>query len=146
MSKELIVNVTHDEISIALLEDKQLVELNKEKQDFRYSVGDIYLGRVQKILPGLNAAFVDIGHERGAFLHYQDLGRQFKTFDLYLNYLINRKGRVPYFQKFRGKPDIKKEGKITDVLKEGKTILVQIAKEPISNKGPRLSAEIFLPG
>ncbi len=146
MSKELIVNVTHDEISIALLEDKQLVELNKEKQDFRYSVGDIYLGRVKKILPGLNAAFVDIGHERGAFLHYQDLGRQFKTFDLYLNYLINRKGRAPFFQKFRGKPDIKKEGKITEVIKEGKNILVQIAKEPISNKGPRLSAEVFLPG
>jgi ribonuclease G len=146
VSKELIINVTHDEIKIALLEDKQLVELNKEKHHSKFSVGDIYLARVKKVLPGLNAAFIDVGHEKDAFLHYNDLGPQFKTFCKYLEYVLYKKGKKPSFQQFRGKPDINKRGKITSVLKEGQPILVQIVKEPISNKGPRLNSEIFIAG
>lgn len=146
MSKELVTNVTHDEVTIALLEDKNLVELSQEKRSTKFSVGDIYLARVKKVVPNLNAAFVDVGHEKDAFLHYQDLGPQFRTFNKFLEYILQKKGKNPYFQKFRGKTDIDKDGKITNVLKQNQQILVQISKEPISNKGPRLSAEIFLPG
>lgn len=77
MNRELIVNVNPTEISIALCEDKVLVELNKEQCQTGFAVGDIYLGKVRKIMPGLNAAFVNIGHEKDAFIHYLDLGGQF---------------------------------------------------------------------
>ena len=79
MNRELIINVTPTEISIALAEDKVLVELNKEQCQTGFSVGDIYLGKVRKIMPGLNAAFVNIGHEKDAFIHYLDLGSQFSS-------------------------------------------------------------------
>ena len=76
MNKELIINSVNSEVEIALLEDKYLVELHKEKSDTSFAVGDIYLGRVRKIMPGLNAAFIDVGYEKDAFLHYLDLGPQ----------------------------------------------------------------------
>ncbi len=144
-NKELVIHVTSAEVNIALLEDKQLVELNKEKKESRFTVGDIYLARVKKIMPGLNAAFVDVGYERDAFLHYLDLGPQFQSFTTYIDYVF-KKGKVAAFQRFKGKPDIDKKGKITRVLREGQKILVQIAKEPIANKGPRLSSEISIAG
>ena len=74
VNKELIIDASPAEVNIALLEDKILVELNKEKSNTGFAVGDIYLGMVRKIMPGLNAAFVDVGHEKDAFLHYLDLG------------------------------------------------------------------------
>lgn len=146
MSNELVIDASPSEISIALLEDKSLIELNKEKTDTKFSVGDIYLGKVKKIMPGLNAAFVDVGYEKDAFLHYLDLGPQFNSLNKYLNLAISRKTKNIPFSKFRKEPDINKEGKINEVLNQGQTIIVQIAKEPISTKGPRLASEISIPG
>ncbi len=146
MNNELIINATATEISIALLRDKQLVELHKEKNNVQFSVGDIYIGRVKKLMPGLNAAFVDVGSERDAFLHYHDLGPQVLSLQKFLKTCINRKGKVPPLQKFPNEPDIDKNGKITQVLQPGQPVIVQIVKEPINTKGPRLSSEITIAG
>ncbi len=146
MNTELIIDVRTSEVALALLEDKQLVELNKEKSNVQFSVGDIYLGKVKKIMPGLNAAFVDVGYERDAFLHYLDLGPQFKSFHKFLQVSQTKKGKVVTLPKFKLEPEIDKGGKISNILTSGQTVLVQIAKEPISTKGPRLSAEISIAG
>jgi ribonuclease G len=146
VNNELIINATPSEISIALLKDKQLVELHREKNDIQFAVGDIYIGRVKKLMPGLNAAFVNVGSERDAFLHYLDLGPQVLTLQKYLKACLNKKGRIPSLQKFSREPDIDKNGKITNVLQPGQPIMVQIVKEPINTKGPRLSSEITIAG
>lgn len=146
VSNDLIINVTPSEIAIALLEEKQLLELNKEKSNLQFSVGDIYLGKVKKIMPGLNAAFVDVGYEKDAFLHYLDLGPQFKTLCKYVNTHVSRKGKPFNLSAFKPEPDLDKNGKITDVLTSGQVVMVQIAKEPISTKGPRLGSEISIAG
>ena len=146
VNKDLIIDVGDSEVSLALLEDKQLIELNKEKRNIKFSVGDIYLGKVKKIMPGLNAAFINVGYERDAFLHYLDLGAQFKTQNKYYTTAIQKLGKVPPVHKFKPEQDIDKDGKITDVLTNGQTVIVQITKEPISTKGPRLASEISLAG
>ena len=146
MKSELIVDVQQKEISIALLEDNRLVSLQKEGRNQAYAVGDIYLAKVKKIMPGLNAAFVDVGYEKDAFLHYLDLGPQFNTFQAYLNEAISDKKKVPSISKFKPLEDIQKQGAIQDVLNPGQQLLVQIAKEPISSKGPRLTTEISFTG
>jgi ribonuclease G len=145
-NKDLIIDVNDSEVSLALLEDKQLIELNKEKRNIKFSVGDIYLGKIKKIMPGLNAAFVNVGYERDAFLHYLDLGAQFRTQQKYYTTTLQRQGRFTPVHKFKPEPDIDKDGKITDVLTQGQTVIVQITKEPISTKGPRLSSEVSLAG
>jgi len=145
-NKDLIIDVNDSEVSLALLEDKQLIELNKEKRNIKFSVGDIYLGKVKKIMPGLNAAFVNVGYERDAFLHYLDLGAQFRTQQKYYTTTLQRQGRFTPVHKFKPEPDIDKDGKISDVITQGQTVIVQISKEPISTKGPRLSSEISLAG
>ncbi len=145
-SKDLIIDVNDSEVSLALLEDGQLIELNKEKRNIKFSVGDIYLGKVKKIMPGLNAAFINVGYERDAFLHYLDLGAQFRTQQKYYLTTLQRQGRVVPVYKFKPEQDIDKDGKINDVLTQGQTVIVQITKEPISTKGPRLSSEISLAG
>ncbi len=146
MSKELVVDVTASEVAIALLDNKQLVELNKQKSNVQFSVGNIYLGKVKKIMPGLNAAFVDIGYEKDAFLHYLDLGPQFKTLNKFIGQIQAKKIRNPVLQKMKPEGDIDKNGKIGNVLSSGQNILVQVAKEPISTKGPRLSSEVSIAG
>jgi ribonuclease G len=146
VSKELVIDAKANEIDIALLEDKKLVELNKEKSNPKFSVGDIYLGKVKKIMPGLNAAFIDIGYEKDAFLHYLDLGPQFRSLHKFIAAASGRKGKGSSMQKFKRDPDIDKNGKINQVLASGQTVLVQISKEPISTKGPRLSSEITIAG
>ena len=146
VNKDLIIDVGDSEVSLALLEDKQLIELNKEKRNVKFSVGDIYLGKVKKIMPGLNAAFINVGYERDAFLHYLDLGAQFRTQHKYYLTALQKQGRVPPLHKFKPESDIDKDGKITDVLVTGQTVIVQITKEPISTKGPRLASEISLAG
>jgi len=146
VNKDLIIDVGDSEVSLALLEDKQLIELNKEKRNIKFSVGDIYLGKVKKIMPGLNAAFINVGYERDAFLHYLDLGAQFRTQNKYYSIAVQKQGKVPPVHKFKPEKDIDKDGKITDVLTSGQTVIVQITKEPISTKGPRLSSEISLAG
>jgi len=146
VSNELVIDVSSQEITIALLEEKKLVELTREKSSLQFSVGDVYLGKVRKIMPGLNATFVNVGYEKDAFLHYLDLGAQFQSLNKYVNLLHSKKGKPIALPKFRTEPDIPKDGKISKVLKSGQHILVQIAKEPISMKGPRLTSEISIAG
>lgn len=146
ISKDIIIDSGQDDISIALLEDKQLVELNKEKKNLQFAVGDIYLGKVKKIMPGLNAAFVNVGYERDAFLHYLDLGAQFKSLHRYYTLALSKKGKIPPVHRFKNEREIDKDGKIADVLTSGQTVIVQVTKEPISTKGPRLGSEISLAG
>lgn len=146
MNRELIIDSRASEVDIALLEDKLLVELHKEKTNNNYAVGDIYLGKVKKIMPGLNAAFVDVGYEKDAFLHYLDLGPQIKSLNKYVKLALGGKPESITMENFRVEPDIEKTGKITQVLATGAQILVQIAKEPISTKGPRISSEISFAG
>ena len=146
MNKELIINSTSTEVEIALLEDKLLVELNKEKSNNEYSVGDIYLGKIKKIMPGLNAAFVDVGYEKDAFLHYLDLGPQILSLLKYCKTGQVGNGTTLSIGDFELEEDIQKSGKIIQVLKPNMNILVQIAKEPISTKGPRVTSEIAFAG
>ena len=147
MNKELIINAVPQGVEIALLEDKKLVELHNEKSDARFAVGDLYLGKVKKLIPGLNAAFVDVGFEKDAFLHYTDLSPYAKSLLKFTQVAINDK--TPHgleFAKFENEAEIIKTGKINEVLGGKPNILVQILKEPIAAKGPRLSCEISLPG
>lgn len=147
MNKELIINAVPLGVDIALLEDKRLVELHSEKTDARFAVGDLYLGKVKKLIPGLNAAFVDVGYEKDAFLHYTDLSPYAKSLLKFTQQSINNKaGGILDFGKFEVEPEIIKTGKISEVLSGKPNILVQILKEPIAAKGPRLSCEISLPG
>ncbi len=146
MNSELVVDVQPSEISIALLEDKRLVEINHEGREEQFAVGNIYLGKVKKIMPGLNAAFVDVGYEKDAFLHYLDLGSNFNTLYQFTTQILSDRKKVPAIQKVKQLPEIEKNGSINDILKPGQDILVQIAKEPISTKGPRLTAEISIAG
>jgi ribonuclease G len=146
VSSELVINSNNERVSIALLEDGKLVELNQSSLKQQFSVGEIYLAKVKKIMPGLNAAFIDVGYEKDAFLHYLDLGPQFSSLNKYLATAISKKGRPIPISKFKRLTDINKHGKINEVLKQGQYILVQIAKEPISTKGPRLTSEISIPG
>ena len=146
MKSELVVDVQQKEISIALLEDSRLVSLQKEGRNQSYAVGDLYLGKVKKLMPGLNAAFIDVGFEKDAFLHYLDLGPQFNTFRNYVKDALDDKKKVPPISKFKPLPDIPKDGTVQDVLQPGQQVLVQISKEPISSKGPRLTTEIAFTG
>ncbi len=146
MNSELIVDVRPSQISIALLEDKRLVELNEEGREEKFAVGNIYLGRVKKIMPGLNAAFVDVGYEKDAFLHYLDLGNNFNTLNGFIRQVQSDRKKTPGLSKAKQLPEIEKNGSINDILKTGQEIVVQISKEPISTKGPRLTAELSIAG
>ena len=146
IENELVIDVSPSEIAIAWLKDKHLVELNKEKRNLHYAVGDIYLGKVKKIMPGLNAAFVDVGSEKDAFIHYLDLGPQINSLNRYINLTLQKKGKFVSIDHFRNEPDIDKDGKISQTLTVGQPLLVQIVKEAISTKGPRLSCEISIAG
>ena len=146
MNQELIINSTPSEVVIALLHDKRLVELHREKDNSKFAVGDIYLGRVKKVMTGLNAAFVDVGYEKDAFLHYLDLGPQAQSLIKYVENVKTDKQNVSNLMYFKGEADIKKDGKINEIVKSGQNLLVQVAKEPISAKGPRITTEISLAG
>jgi ribonuclease G len=147
LNKELIINSTSSGVEIALLEDKKLVELHNEKSDATFGVGDIYLGKVKKLIPGLNAAFIDVGFEKDAFLHYTDLSPYAKSILKFTQLAQTDKSENGLdFTKFEVEPEIIKTGKINEVLNGKPNILVQILKEPIAAKGPRLSCEISLPG
>lgn len=146
LKSELFVDVQQKEISIALLEDSRLVSLQKESRSEVYSVGDFYLAKVKKLMPGLNAAFVDVGYDKDAFLHYLDLGPQFSTYSSFINHALESPESVPEIANCKVLPDIPKQGTISDLLQPGQRLLVQIAKEPISTKGPRLTTELSITG
>ena len=145
MTSEVIVDVTKQDISIALLEDKRLVEYQREGRSEHFSVGNIYLAKVRKLMPGLNACFVNVGYERDAFLHYLDLGTRYKTQEKFLQMLGDGRRNIS-LDKVAKQPEIEKEGTIQSTLKVGQEILVQIVKEPISTKGPRLTSELSFAG
>ena len=147
MNKELIINAAPQAVEIALLEDKRLVELHNEKADANFAVGDLYLGKVKKLIPGLNAAFIDVGFEKDAFLHYTDLSPYVRSILKFTHMAMLDKTEHGFdFGKFEVEPEIVKTGKIAEVLSGKPNILVQILKEPIAAKGPRLSCELSLPG
>ena len=146
IEKELIINSSPSEVEIALLEKGKLVELHHQETDNNFSVGDIFLGRIRKLMPGLNAAFVDIGHNKDAFLHYTDLGPKLRSLVKYTNDSINGKQQTARLDNFKLEQEIVKTGKIDQVLNKREAILIQILKEPISTKGPRLTCELTIPG
>ncbi len=146
MKSELVVDVQPKEVSIALLEDSRLVSMQKESRDVAYAVGDIYLAKVKKLMPGLNASFVNVGYEKDAFLHYLDLGTQYSSYASFMTQMMEDKKKIPSLSKMKLLPDINKNGSIADVLQQGQELMVQIVKEPISTKGPRLTTEISFTG
>ena len=146
MSNELIISATQDGCRIALLKDKTLVEFHQEAEGSKFTVGDIYLGTVKKVVPGLNAAFIDVGYDKDAFLHYLDLGPQFSSLQKFTKLVRAKKMNGGRLDKFNSEPDIDKHGKIVQQLAKNQLIPVQIVKEPISTKGPRLSCELSLAG
>lgn len=146
MSYELIINSTQHGCRIALLRDKNLLEYHHDENANKFKVGDIYLGSVKKVVPGLNAAFIDLGYEKDAFLHYLDLGPQVSSLNKFTKLIRAGKPISSFLKNFKSEPDINKFGKINQVLSKNQQILVQIVKEPISTKGPRLSCELSLAG
>jgi ribonuclease G len=146
LSNELIISGTQDGCRIALLKDKTLVEFHQESEGSKFTVGDIYLGMAKKVVPGLNAAFIDVGYDKDAFLHYLDLGPQFGSLQKFTKLVRAKKINGARLDKFQSEPDIDKHGKITAQLSKNQVIPVQIVKEPISTKGPRLSCELSLAG
>ena len=143
---DLLVDSRSNEVVIALLKDKQLIELHKEPHDSSYAVGDIYLGKVKKVVSGLNACFVDVGHEREGFLHYFDLGPKILTFQNFVDRNLAKKLNTASLRNFKKQAEIEKSGNIDEVFQSGKQVLVQVAKEAISTKGPRLTTELTLAG
>jgi ribonuclease G len=146
MTSEVVIDVQQKEISIALLEDKNLVEYQNEPRSASFSVGNIYIAKVKKLMPGLNACFVDVGYERDAFLHYLDLGNQFNSYEKYLKQVQSDRKKLYPFSKATRLPDLKKDGSVQTTLTIGQEVLVQIVKEPISTKGPRLTGELSFAG
>ena len=146
MTSEVVIDVQQKEISIALLEDQKLVEYQTEPRSASFSVGNIYIAKVKKLMPGLNACFVDVGYERDAFLHYLDLGNQFCSYEKYLKQVQSDRKKLYPFSKASRLPDLKKDGSVQTTLTVGQEVMVQIVKEPISTKGPRLTAELSFAG
>ena len=146
MTSEVIVDVQKNDISIALLEDKRLVEFQQEGRSEQFAVGNIYLAKVRKIMPGLNACFVNVGYERDAFLHYLDLGVRYRQFEHYLSLIKGGKRKPLPLNKVPRQPNTEKDGQIQNTVSVGQEVLVQIVKEPISTKGPRLTCEISFAG
>jgi len=146
LSNELIISATQDGCRIALLKDKTLVEFHNEDESTKFTVGDIYLGTVKKVVQGLNAAFIDVGYDKDAFLHYLDLGPQYNSLQKFTKLVRGKKINGSRLDKFNPEPDIDKHGKITQLLTKNQILPVQIVKEPISTKGPRLSCELSLAG
>ncbi|HNM24004.1 MAG TPA: Rne/Rng family ribonuclease, partial [Saprospiraceae bacterium] len=146
MEKELIINASATGVEIALLESGKLAELHHQKTNNNFTVGDILIGKIRKMMPGLNAAFIDIGHRKDAFLHYTDLGPKLRSLIKWTNGVMNGSINTHRLDNFKYEEEIIKTGKVDQVLNKRWPVLVQILKEPISTKGPRLSCELTLPG
>jgi len=146
MNNDLVISSSEDGVTIAWLQDNRLIELHKEDNQNQIQVGDMYVGRIKKVLPGLNAVFVDIGADKPAFLHYHDLGPNVRSLRKYLNLAQAKKLRGGLLRNFKFESQILKSGKIDEIFKVGDTHLVQVVKEPISTKGPRVSSELAIPG
>ncbi len=146
MDKELIIRSSSDVVDFALLKDGKLIELHKEEEDNNFAVGDVFIAKIRKVVPGLNAAFVNVGYEKDAFLHYHDLGPQVPSLLKFIKRVSTGKHTDFLLKNFQFEKDIDKNGSIANALKANQSILVQIVKEPISTKGPRLSSELSIAG
>lgn len=146
MKKELIVSHEDELTKIALLEDGRLFELHEEEDKTDFVVGDLFIGKVKKLAPNLNAAFVSIGYNKDAFLHYQDLGPQFLTYKKFLKDTVSKKQQSPSLKNFEIQKEIDKNGTVDKVIAKDDSLLLQITKEPISTKGPRISTQISITG
>ena len=146
MKKELIISYEDDASKIALIEDGRLFELHEIKQNTDFVVGDIFVGKIKKLAPNLNAAFVNIGYEKDAFLHYQDLGPQYLTYRKFLQDTVSKRQQTSSLKNFQIQPEIDKHGTVDKVMAAQDEVLLQITKEPISTKGPRISTQISLTG
>ena len=146
MNKELIIRSSSNNVDFALLKDGKLIELQKDEDDSNFSVGDVFMAKIRKSVPGLNAAFVNVGYEKDAFLHYHDLGPKLPSLLKFVKRVSTGKLRDYSLKNFPFEKDIDKDGSITDALKSNQSVLVQIVKEPISTKGPRISSEISIAG
>ena len=146
MKKELIIRSNSSAVDFALLKDGKLIELNKEVEDNKFSVGDIFVAKIRKPIPGLNAAFVNVGHQKDGFLHYHDLGPKLPSLLKFIKQITTGKHKDYLLKRFRFENEISKDGNIDEILKSQDTTLVQVVKEPISTKGPRVSSELSLAG
>lgn len=146
MRSELVVDIQSNDASIAIVEDGRLASLQKEARNISYTVGNIYLAKVKKLMPGLNAAFVNVGYEKEAFIHYLDLGSHFNKYSDFVKQMLEDKKSKPNISKLKSFPELSKNGVINDALTVGDEIMVQIEKEPISSKGPRLTTELSFTG
>ncbi|MCV6631019.1 MAG: ribonuclease E/G [Flavobacteriaceae bacterium] len=146
MNKELIIRSSSSDVDFALLKDGKLIELHKDEDKNGFNVGDIMLAKIRKPVTGLNAAFVNVGYEKDAFLHYHDLGPQLASMLKFIKRVSTGKLKDYSLKNFPFEEDIDKNGRITDVIKANQSILVQIVKEPISTKGPRISSELSIAG
>ena len=146
MKKELIISHEDEQSKIALPEDGRLFELHEQEDKREFVVGDLFIGKVKKLAPNLNAAFVSIGYEKDAFLHYQDLGPQFLTYKKFLQDTVAKRHQNSSLKNFELQKEIPKNGTIDKVLAKDDSVILQITKEPISTKGPRISTQISLTG
>ncbi len=146
MNKELIIRSSSNNVDFALLKDGKLIELQKDEDGSDFSVGDVFLAKTRKSVPGLNAAFVNVGYEKDAFLHYHDLGPKLPTLLKFVKRVSTGKLKDYSLKDFPFEKDIDKNGSIADALKSNQSTLVQIVKEPISTKGPRISSELSIAG
>lgn len=146
MDKELIIRSSSDNVDFALLKDGKLIELQKDENSNDFSVGDVFIAKIRKAVPGLNAAFVNVGYEKDAFLHYHDLGPKLPSLLKFTKRVSTGKLKDFSLKDFPFEKDIEKDGKIADALKSNQSLLVQIVKEPISTKGPRISSELSIAG
>ena len=146
MDKELIIRSSSDVVDFALLKDGKLIELHKDEDDNNFAVGDVFIAKIRKAVPGLNAAFVNVGYEKDAFLHYHDLGPQLPSLLKFVKRVSTGKHTDFLLKNFQFEKEIDKNGRISDALKTNQSILVQIVKEPISTKGPRISSELSIAG
>ena len=141
MANELVINTTSHETRIALIENGTIAELYIERSRVRGIVGNIYKGKVIRVLPGMQAAFVDIGLEKAAFLYVADVFEAIEDYDTFLEG-NDKKGNGEVEE---GQP-ISPIHPIEELLQEGQEILVQVSKEPIGTKGARITSHISLPG
>ncbi|HLN96251.1 MAG TPA: ribonuclease E/G, partial [Flavobacterium sp.] len=146
MNKELIIRSSSDAVDFALLKDGRLIELHREEEKSNYQVGDIFIAKIRKPVAGLNAAFVNMGFDKDAFLHYHDLGPNLLTSLKFLKLATTGKLRDPFLKNFQFEKEIDKNGAILDIIAANQSLLVQVVKEPISTKGPRISSELSLAG
>jgi len=146
VNKEIVIRSINSAVDFAVLHDGKLIELQKEKDNNKFNVGDIFIAKIKKTITGLNAAFVNVGYEKDAFLHYHDLGPKVKTLMKFTKLVSDGKITNYSLEKINFEKEIDKQGKIDDVLSPNQTILTQIIKEPISTKGPRISSELSFAG